>query len=161
MNLVHQKIPYIARLRHLENHTEVVDLYVMNLHLNRLSVGWTSVVSLSVIPWMIDLSGELSHVMKNGSITATLTPQNSNSVPVNLPKSWFKKSHFSPKVMLCVWWNFEDVIHWKIVPNVIAIDVDLYSQLERVYEILRLSYSALVNQKRVLLQQENVRHHTT
>ena len=25
-NLMHQKIPYIARLRHLENHTEAVDL---------------------------------------------------------------------------------------------------------------------------------------
>ena len=29
-NLVHQKILYIARLRHLENHTEAVDLCLMN-----------------------------------------------------------------------------------------------------------------------------------
>ena len=29
-NLVHQKIPCIARLRPLENHTEAVDLYHMN-----------------------------------------------------------------------------------------------------------------------------------
>ena len=29
-NLVHQKILYISRLRHLENHTETVDLYPMN-----------------------------------------------------------------------------------------------------------------------------------
>ena len=29
-NFVHQKIPYIARLRHLGNHTEAVDLYLMN-----------------------------------------------------------------------------------------------------------------------------------
>ena len=33
------------------------------------------------------ISGELSHVMKNGPITATLTPRNSGSVPINLPKS--------------------------------------------------------------------------
>ena len=26
---MHQKIPYIARLRHLEYHTEAVDLYIM------------------------------------------------------------------------------------------------------------------------------------
>ena len=29
-NLLHQRIPYIARLRHLENDTEAVDLYLMN-----------------------------------------------------------------------------------------------------------------------------------
>ena len=29
-NLVHQNIPYITRLRHLENHTEAADLYLMN-----------------------------------------------------------------------------------------------------------------------------------
>ena len=55
----------VARLRH----TEAVDLYLMNCHLNRLNVERIPVDSLSVIPWMIDLSGELSHVVKNGSIT--------------------------------------------------------------------------------------------
>ena len=40
------------------------------------------IVSLSVIPWMIDLSGNLTRVMKNGCITATLMPQNSGSVPI-------------------------------------------------------------------------------
>ena len=29
-NLVHQNIPYITRLRHLQNYTEAVDLYLMN-----------------------------------------------------------------------------------------------------------------------------------
>ena len=29
-NLVHQKLPYTSRLRHLENHTEAVDLYLVN-----------------------------------------------------------------------------------------------------------------------------------
>ena len=29
-NLVHQKLQYIARLRHLRNHTEAVDVYLMN-----------------------------------------------------------------------------------------------------------------------------------
>ena len=33
-NLVHQKVPYITRLRHLENHIEAVDLYLMNWHLS-------------------------------------------------------------------------------------------------------------------------------
>ena len=29
-NLVHQMIPYIARLRHIENHTEAENLYLIN-----------------------------------------------------------------------------------------------------------------------------------
>ena len=42
-NLVHQKIPYIAKLKLLENPREAVDLYLMNL--NSLNVEWISVVS--------------------------------------------------------------------------------------------------------------------
>ena len=80
------------RLRQLENHAETVDLYLMSWHLNRLNMKWISVVSLLVIPWMIDLSGELSHMMKSRSIIATLMPRNSGSVTINLPKSSFKKS---------------------------------------------------------------------
>ena len=29
-NLVNQKVPYIARLRHLENYTVALDLYLLN-----------------------------------------------------------------------------------------------------------------------------------
>ena len=54
-NLVNQTIPLIVRLRHLENHTAAVDLYLMNWHLNRLNIEWISAVSFSVIPWVIDL----------------------------------------------------------------------------------------------------------
>ena len=52
-------IPYVARLRHLENSADAVDLHLMNWHVNRLNAEWISVNS-SVIAFMIDLSGELS-----------------------------------------------------------------------------------------------------
>ena len=61
------------------------------LILNRLIIEWIFVASLLVIPSVLNLS-ELSHVMENESIAVTLTPRNSGSVPVNLPKSWLKKS---------------------------------------------------------------------
>ena len=77
---------------------------------------------------MIDLSEELSHAMKDGFITATLMPRNSGLVPDNLPKSLLKKNWFGLKEMFCVWWNFEDVIHWEFVPIGHAVNVDLYSQ---------------------------------
>ena len=59
--------------------------------------------------------------------------------------------------MLCVWWNFEFMIHWKFVPNGRAVDADLYSQQLGRVEILRRKYSALVNRNRILLQQDNAR----
>ena len=63
--------------------------------------------------------------------------------------------------MLCVWWNFEGVIHFELVPEGLAINADLYSQqLERMYAALGERYPALVNRKRVLLQQDNARPHT-
>ena len=56
------------------------------------------------------------------------------------------KNQFGPKVMLCVWWNFGDVIHWEFVPNRRAVDAGIYSQqLERVREIVSRRYLALVN----------------
>ena len=64
--------------------------------------------------------------------------------------------------MLYVWWNFEGVIHWEFVPIGCLVDTDLYSQqLERVHELLKWKYPALVNRNRVPLQQGNVRPHTT
>ena len=59
---------------------------------------------------------------------------------------------------MCVWWNFEGVIHWEFVTNVNKV---LYSQqLEGVHEILRRRYQELVNRNSVLLKKVNVRSQT-
>ena len=59
---------------------------------------------------------------------------------------------------MCVWGNFEGVCHWKFVSNGRTVDADLYShQLERVHEILRRRYPALVNRNRVFFQQDNAK----
>ena len=72
-----------------------------------------------------------------------------------------KQKSFDRKVMLCVWWNFEGVIHFELVREGLAINAELYSQqLERMYAVLGERYPALVNRKRVLLQQDNARPHT-
>ena len=63
--------------------------------------------------------------------------------------------------MLCVWWNFEGVIHWEFVASGRAVNGYLYSQQhERVNEILRRRYPVLVNRNRVPLQQDNARPQT-
>ena len=39
--------------------------------------------------------------------------------------------HHEQKVMLCVWWNYEGVIHYEIVQDGRTINANLYSkQLE-------------------------------
>ena len=71
------------------------------------------------------------------------------------------RERFSRKTLLCVWWNFEGIIHHELVPNSRTIDADLYcAQLDRMYAELSRKYPALVNRKRVLLQQDNARPHT-
>ena len=73
-----------------------------------------------------------------------------------------KQKCFERKVMLCVWWNFEGVIHFELVPEGLAINAELYSQqLERMYAALGERYPALVYRKRVLLIQDNARPHLT
>ena len=62
---------------------------------------------------------------------------------------------------IAIWWNFEGVIHFKLVPNNRTIDADLYcAQLDRMYAELSRKYPELVNQNRVLLQQDNAKPHT-
>lgn len=64
--------------------------------------------------------------------------------------------------MLCVFWNYEGVIHHEFVPHGTTINSDLYCiQLDRVYAKLSQLYPALVNRKGVLLQQDNARPHTS
>src|SRR4051812_47905942 len=63
--------------------------------------------------------------------------------------------------MICVWWNFEGVLHSELVLNGRAINAELYcQQLDRVYDKLKEKYPALVNRKRALFQQDNAKPHT-
>jgi [histone H3]-lysine36 N-dimethyltransferase SETMAR len=72
-----------------------------------------------------------------------------------------KRDRFSKKVMLCVWWNFEGVIHFELVANNRAINAELYTdQLDRMYTALGKKYPALINRKQVILQQDNASPHT-
>ena len=73
-----------------------------------------------------------------------------------------KRDRFSQKAaLLCVWWNFEGVRHFELVPNCRTIDVDLYcGQLDQMYAALTEKYPILVNRKRVPFQQDNAKSHT-
>lgn len=82
--------------------------------------------------------------------------------PGQTAKPVAKRERFFSKAMLCVWWNYEGVIHFEVVPNNRSIDSELYSaQLDRMHTALAQKYPALVNRKRVLLQQDNAAPHTS
>ena len=54
------------------------------------------------------------------------------------------------------------MVHFELVPNGRAVSAELYcQQLEQVYEKLKQKYPALINQKRVLMQQDNAKPHTS
>ena len=62
-----------------------------------------------------------------------------------------RQDRFSKKVMICVWWNFEGVLHFEPVPNGRAVKAKLYcQQLDRVYDKLKEKYPTLVRRKRAL-----------
>ena len=63
--------------------------------------------------------------------------------------------------MLCIWWNFQGVIHFELVPNGCSINAELYSQqLDRMYAALQLIYLAVINRRRALFLQDNAKPHT-
>jgi hypothetical protein len=70
-----------------------------------------------------------------------------------------KRERFGKKVLLCVWWNYEGLIYYELVPDGRTINAEVYSrQLEKMYTVLLEKYPALLNGKRVLLQQITLVH---
>lgn len=77
------------------------------------------------------------------------------------PPSVPRQDHFGTKVMICVWWNFEGVLHFELVPNGRAVNAELYcQQLDRVYDKLKEKYPVLFRRERALFQQDNAKPHT-
>jgi histone-lysine N-methyltransferase SETMAR len=78
-----------------------------------------------------------------------------------LPVPVTKRERFEKQALLCVWWNYEGLIYYELMPDGRTINTEMYSQqLEKMYTVLLQKYPALVNRKRVLLQQDNARSHT-
>ena len=66
------------------------------------------------------------------------------------------------KVMLCVWWNHEGVLHFELVSEGRPMNSKSYcEQWGRMYTVLKQKYPALLNRNRMLSQQDNARHQTS
>jgi histone-lysine N-methyltransferase SETMAR len=57
-----------------------------------------------------------------------------------------KRVRFERKIFLCVWWNYEGLIYYELVPDGCTINTEVYSQqLEKMYMVLLEKYPVLVN----------------
>lgn len=72
-----------------------------------------------------------------------------------------RRQRYEKKMMISVWWNFEGVLHFEIIPDGKSVNATLYAtQLQKVHDILAQRYPALINRKGVVLQRDNARSHT-
>lgn len=62
------------------------------------------------------------------------------------------------KIMLCVWWDTEGIVHWELLPERTTITADVYcEQLERVKEALA---EKRPHRKKILILHDNATPHT-
>lgn len=65
------------------------------------------------------------------------------------------------KILLCVWWDRQGIIHHELLNRNETVTGDVYvQQLQRVQEKLLEKRPALVNRKNVILLHDNARPHT-
>ncbi|XP_043258954.1 histone-lysine N-methyltransferase SETMAR-like [Colletes gigas] len=65
------------------------------------------------------------------------------------------------KILLCVWWDCQGIIHHELLKSNLTITADRYvQQLQRVQEKLNEKRPVLVNRKDVILLHDNARPHT-
>jgi histone-lysine N-methyltransferase SETMAR len=83
----------------------------------------------------------------------------------DLHKQWLDKGQLPVPVAKRqwggVWWNYEGLIYYELVPHGCMINTEVYSQqLEKMYTVLLEKYPALMNRTRSLLQHDNPHPHT-
>lgn len=88
----------------------------------------------------------------------------------NKKKQWVKRGQetvpvvrqdrFGKKVMISVWWNIDGILDFELLPDGQTINAEYYcQQLDRVYNIVKEKYPALINRKHALLQHDNAPPH--
>ena len=62
--------------------------------------------------------------------------------PGDTPKPRVKRDLHPKKIMICVWWDWEGMVHWEMLDGNVTITKELYiAQLRRVNEAIQLKRS--------------------
>lgn len=68
----------------------------------------------------------------------------------------------SRKVLLCVWWDWQGIIYYELLPYGQTINTVLYcQQLDRLKEAIAQKRPALANTKKIVFHHDNARPHTS
>jgi len=66
------------------------------------------------------------------------------------------------KVLLCVWWDWQGIIYYELLPYGQTLNSDLYcQQLDRLKEAIAQKRPALANRRGIVFHQDNARPHTS
>lgn len=66
------------------------------------------------------------------------------------------------KVMLCVWWDWQGIVHHEVLPPGLTLNSELYcKQLQRLMEAIELKRPELTNRDGVIFHHDNARPHTS
>ena len=91
---------------------------------------------------------------------------------VNRKRSWSKSGEAAQtvakpgltarKVFLYVWWDWQGIIHYELLPYGQTLNSDLYcQQLDRLNAALMQKRPSLINRGRIVFHQDNARPHTS
>ena len=66
------------------------------------------------------------------------------------------------KILLCVWWDWQGIIYYELLPYGQTLNSDLYcQQLDRLKEAIAQKRPALANRRGIVFHQDNARPHTS
>ena len=78
--------------------------------------------------------------------------------PGDTPKPRVKRDLHPKKIMICVWWDWEGMVHWEMLDRNVTITKELYiAQLRRVNEAIQLKRPH--RQGQTILLHDNARPH--
>lgn len=87
-------------------------------------------------------------------------PQSARPLTINLP-SLSRHGSFPVRTKVQQCWTFEEVLHFQRASDGQSVKADLYAkQLQRVYNVLNVRYTAVANRICAFLQQDNAPAHT-
>ena len=81
---------------------------------------------------------------------------------VKRKRSWSKSGEAAQTVFLCVWWDWQGIIHYELLHYGQTLNSDLYcQQLDRLNAALMQKRPSLINRGRIVFHQDSARPHTS
>ena len=78
--------------------------------------------------------------------------------PGDTPKSRVKPDLYPKKIMICIWWDWEGMVHWEMLEGNAMVNKELYiAQLHHMNDPIQLKRPH--HQGKTILLQDNARPH--